>query len=38
MNDILEKTIKVEPFIGEDSLNYNKVTKEITITKKEQEN
>ena len=34
MNDILEKTIKVEPFIGEDSLNYNKVTKEISTPRK----
>lgn len=34
MHDILEKIIKVEPFIGEDGLNYNKVTKEISTARK----
>lgn len=34
MHDILEKIIKVEPFIGEDGLNYNKVTKEISTPRK----
>lgn len=34
MNDILEKIIKEEPIIGEDGLNYNKVTKEISTPRK----
>jgi hypothetical protein len=34
MHDILEKIIKVEPFIGEDGLDYNKVTKEISTPRK----
>lgn len=34
MNDILEKTIKVEPFIGEDGLDYRKITKEISTPRK----
>lgn len=34
MHDILEKIIKVEPFIGKDGLNYNKVTKEISTPRK----